>query len=327
MGELHRLDRGGSPLLAAASAAYLATLSGPEQRNTQRAYRSTLRALAAEFAPPGTRFQVAELDDEDNVERLTAWFTARWSDRAAATFNRHLDALRSAASFWAGQGWLAADPARRLRRRGRAPDRTRAIPAADIEAILGMDAPIREKTLWTMLYETAARSSEVLALDIEDLDRRNRRSKVTRKGSAVDIIVWQTGTARLLPRLLDGRTRGPVFLTGRRARVALAAADLDPATGRARLSYRRAEEIFNEMTKPLAHPDITDPAQPADAPGWTLHDLRHSALTHAAENGANTGTLLAYSGHASVASLARYTRVSPDALTRWQARRDPRRRR
>ena len=61
--------------------------------------------------------------------------------------------------------------------------------------------------------------------------------------------------------------------------------------------------------------------------GWTLHQLRHSALTHAAENGANTGTLLAYSGHSSVASLARYTRVSPDALTRWQAGRDPHRRR
>jgi integrase len=65
----------------------------------------------------------------------------------------------------------------------------------------------------------------------------------------------------------------------------------------------------------------------ADAPGWTLHQLRHSALTHAAENGANTGTLLAYSGHSSVASLARYTRVSPDSLTRWQGRRDPHRRR
>ena len=190
-----------------------------------------------------------------------------------------------------------------------------------------MDVPIREKTLWTMLYETAARASEVLALDIGDLDRRNRRSKVTRKGSAVDVIVWQTGTARLLPRLLDGRTRGPVFLTGRRARVALAAADLDPASGRARLSYRRAEEIFTETTKPLAHPDITAPQQLAAAPGWTLHQLRHSALTRAAENGANTGTLLAYSGHASVASLAIYTRVSPDALARWQASRDPHRRR
>jgi hypothetical protein len=72
--------------------------------------------------------------------------------------------------------------------------------------------------------------------DIEDLDRRNRRAKVTRKGSAIDIIVWQTGTARLLPKLLAGRARGPVFLTERRARVALAAADLDPVTGRARLS-------------------------------------------------------------------------------------------
>lgn len=327
MGEVRRLDRAGSPLLSAASAAHLATLSGPEQRNTQRAYRSTLCALSAEFSPAGTRFEVAEFDDEDNVERLTAWFTARWSGRAAATFNRHLDALHSAVAFWVGQGWLTADPTGQLRRRGRAPDRTRAIAAADIKAMLGMDVPIREKTLWTMLYETAARSSEVLALDVEDLDRRNRRSKVTRKGSAVDIIVWQTGTARLLPRLLDGRTRGPVFLTDRRARVALAAADLDPATGRARLSYRRAEEVFNELTKSLAHPGITDPDLLAAAPGWTLHDLRHSALTHAAESGANTGTLLAYSGHASVASLARYTRVSPDALTRWQARRDPHRRR
>ncbi|MEU4580419.1 tyrosine-type recombinase/integrase [Nonomuraea sp. NPDC023979] len=224
------------------------------------------------------------------------------------------------------QGWLTADPTRLLRRRGRTPDRTRALAVADIEALFDLEAPLREKTLWAMLYETAARASELLGLDLEDLDRRNRRARVTRKGSAVDIVVWQTRTARLLPKLLAGRSKGPVFLTERRARVALAAGDLDPVTGRARLSYRRAEEIFNALTKSLAHPDLADPADLTAAPGWTLHDLRHSALTHAAENGANTGTLLAYSGHASVASLARYTRVSPDALTRWQARRDPNRR-
>ncbi len=74
------------------------------------------------------------------------------------------------------------------------------------------------------------------------------------RGSAVDVIVWQAGTARLLPKLLDGRARRPVFLTSRRARVALAPADLDPVSGRARLSYRRAEEVFTERTKPLAHP-------------------------------------------------------------------------
>ena len=58
-----------------------------------------------------------------------------------------------------------------------------------------------------------------------------------------------------------------------------------------------------------------------------LHQLRHSALTHAAEDGASTSTLLSYSGHTSVRSLARYTRVSAEALGRWQAQRDRARRR
>src|SRR5204862_5954059 len=125
-----------------------------------------------------------------------------------------------------------------------------------------------------MLYETAARASEVLALDVEDLDLRNRCAKVRRKGSAVDVIVWQTATARLLPRLLIGRRRGPVFCTDRRARLPLSDADLDLATGRARLSYRRAADLFTAATG-----------------GATLHQLRHSALAHAAEAGAHTATL------------------------------------
>jgi hypothetical protein len=36
-----------------------------------------------------------------------------------------------------------------------------------------------------------------------------------------------------------------------------------------------------------------------------------------------TAALLTYSGHTSVASLARYARVSPEALARWQQDRDP----
>jgi integrase/recombinase XerC/integrase/recombinase XerD len=56
-------------------------------------------------------------------------------------------------------------------------------------------------------------------------------------------------------------------------------------------------------------------ARTPDGP-WTLQQLRHSALTHATEDGANTSTLLAYSGHTSVASLARYAKVSPEALAR-----------
>jgi hypothetical protein len=60
----------------------------------------------------------------------------------------------------------------------------------------------------------------------------------------------------LLPRLLAGRAAGPVFLAGRLPTRATATLDLDPPTGRARLSYRRAAALFAEHT------------------GWTLHQLR-----------------------------------------------------
>jgi integrase len=308
VGTVHRLDTSvAGPTLATATAAFLQTL---DSAGTRRNYAGTLDALISFL---GSATPIAALAHPATGEQLAGWFTGRWGNRAAATFNRNLDALRSAVGYWREQGWLdpGVDPTRGLRRRRRTPDRSRALTQHEIGVLLRReDVGLREKTLWRLLYETAARTSEVLALNVEDLDLRNRKAKVRRKGGAADVIVWQTGTARLLPRLLEGRRIGPVFVTNRRARVPLAAADLDPTSGRARLSYRRAAELFEAATG-----------------GWTLHQLRHSALTHAAEAGTNTATLLAYSGHSSVASLARYARVSPEALARWQHARDPSRRR
>jgi integrase/recombinase XerD len=116
--------------------------------------------------------------------------------------------------------------------------------------------------------------------------------------------------------LLAARDRRPVFLADRRPTRAVATADLCPVTGRARLSYRRAAEIFEEATRPLA-----DPLHRAQ--GWKLHQLRHSMLTHEAENGTSTPTLLARSRHASVRSLERYARPGPEAVARHVADTDP----
>ena len=195
-----------------------------------------------------------------------------------------------------------------LARRKPCPDHARALSRAEVEQLLTReDISLRERTLWRMLYETAARSAELLALDVEDLDLANRRARVRRKGGAIDVIVWQTGTARLLPRLLKGRKAGPVFVTKRKARVQLPAADLDPS-GRARLSYQQAEALFS-----------------AASGGATLHQLR--PLTHDAEDGTGTPMLMARSGHTSVRSLVKYAKVSAEALGRYQADRDPARRR
>jgi len=72
-----------------------------------------------------------------------------------------------------------------------------------------------------MLYETAARASEILALNVEDLDLEQRRAPVRSKGGDTEFVYWDTGTAHLLPRLLrlpDGTSRasGPLFLASRR---------------------------------------------------------------------------------------------------------------
>ncbi|MFH8409085.1 hypothetical protein ACH4FX_30495 [Streptomyces sp. NPDC018019] len=56
------------------------------------------------------------------------------------------------------------------------------------------------------------------------------------------------------PRLIARRTRGPLFLTDRKAPAGMPTLDVCPETGRARLSYRRGEEIFEENTRLLANP-------------------------------------------------------------------------
>jgi hypothetical protein len=101
-----------------------------------------------------------------------------------------------------------------------------------------------------------------------------------------------------------------------------AGGDLCPVTGRARLSYRRAEESFELATRPLANPGAT-PEELEVADGWTLHQPRHSLLTHEAEDGTSTPMLLARSRHASVRSLERYARPGPEAVAAHVAASDP----
>ena len=138
-----------------------------------------------------------------------------------------------------------------------------------------------------------------------------------RKGGDTDWLHFQSGSARLLPRVIDDRRAGPIFLADRRPGPGRtpAAVDLCPVTGRGRLSYERAEYLFKQGSLKVA------------SRGWTLHQLRHSALTHLAEKGVNLPLLMAKSGHQNLRSLQRYARPSADAVAAMTAAHDPGRRR
>jgi integrase/recombinase XerD len=152
----------------------------------------------------------------------------------------------------------------------------------------------------------------VLSINVEDLELDNKRARVRSKGGDTDWLHFQAGSARLLPRLIGGRTRGPLFLADRRPVPARAPATVDrcPETGRGRLSYRRAEALFRQVSG-----------------GWTLHQLRHSALTHLAEQNVSLPLLMAKSRHASLRSLQRYARPGAEAVAAMTAATDPARRR
>ncbi|MCX4823230.1 site-specific integrase [Streptomyces sp. NBC_01142] len=281
---------------------------------TRTTYAETLALLTA---LAGDQFTTGNLTPE-----IYEAVMARWDARAANTWNKHLSALNSFAAYARRQDWLAADPGRRLERRKVTRDRDRAVPRARLERLFTDDRfGLRERVLWRMAYETCARADELLQLDVPDLDMEFRRGRVGEKGGDNAYVHWETPTARLLPRLLQGRATGPVFLADRRApasgRRAPAQADTDPGTGRGRLSYPRAEYLFKTASK------LHDP----HGKGCTLHQLRHSGLKHLAEKGRSAPELQAKSRHKHLGTLGHYVKLGEETSARVTAENDEHNRR
>jgi integrase len=271
-----------------------------------RLYRMTLNRLGAMLGEDVLLRDVS-------ARTLAQALQDAYPDASPASWNRHVATLRSFSSFARRHGWLDNDPTEALDRHRVPKDHSKALSREDLHRLFTRrDASIRDRLLWRMLYETAARANEVLRLNVEDLDLTARRAVTVRKGGDTDVIHWASSTARLLPKVIDGRTRGPLFLSERPPAPSRVPAlhDMDPEVGRARLSYRRAAEIFTQASG-----------------GATLHYLRHSALTHLAEDGVPTILLMAKSRHSSLRVVEGYARPGVEAVARLTAEHDPARRR
>jgi integrase len=210
---------------------------------------------------------LAVIDDPGTGDRLAAALGERAAITDARTVNRELSALRSAAGWWRDQGWISADPTTGLRHR-QPSVAVLALAACQVSDLLALPVSLREQALWRVLYDSGAAAAEVLALDAHRIDLSRHRARPVPGAGSPASIEWQAATSQILRLLLSGRTWGPVFLTGRKAPARTATADACPLTGQARMSYRRAAEIFTALTRPL------DPG----GRGWTLHQL--SAAEH-----------------------------------------------
>ncbi|MEU4317121.1 site-specific integrase [Nocardia sp. NPDC024068] len=305
--------------LRTAAEAFLDTIGSA---NTRRAYGIAIVKTVDQLdgrGPDGLIGHSRALDAVTDTEVGVALETL-WGDAAVNTWNARRAAVGKWLSWCAEQGWTAprvpTSAARSTPPDSDTPVRSRTA----IDRLIGRrDVHLREKTLWRMLYETCARTEELLGLNIEDLDLAGRIAAVKSKGAkprtrrrgaahhehVLENVYWDAGTARLLPRLIRDRTRGPVFVTHRRPGPGKYLADRDvcPTTGLARLSYDQAR-------------DLLDAATAVDGPGtgWDLHELRHSGLTHLGESGASLLELMAKSRHRKAENLRRYFKPSPQAM-------------
>jgi integrase len=255
---------------------------------SRRVYRISLTswawALVGRQPPGGTERRgaappvvpLALLDGADAGPRLAATLADRGAHTDPRTVNRELSALRSAVGWWQDQGWISGDPTAGLRHLpGQAPP-VPALTGGQVADLFRVRATLREHAFWRLLYDSAAHVDEVLALDAGRLDLLRGAALVGmaphRSGTWIR---WRDNTGQLLRLLVAGRSEGPVFLTDRKAPARATRADVCPFTGRARMSYRRAAEIFGAATRPL------DSA----GRGWTLGQLRQAGLKARTEPG------------------------------------------
>jgi len=239
---------------------------------SRRVYRISLTSWAWPLVgrlPPAGRERrqasppvvpLALLDRRDAGPKLAAAVAHRAAHAEVRTVNRELSALRSAVGWWQRQRWILADPTQLLLPLAGHPAALAPLTGAQRSALAQAPAGLREHALWHLLEDTGASADAVLGLDADGVDLSGRRARLS-PGVSLE---FGAETAVLIGWLLAGRRAGPLFLTDRRAHAGTPAADTCPLTGRGRLSYRRAAELFMHWSRPL------DPA----GRGWTLHQLR-----------------------------------------------------
>jgi integrase len=245
---------------------------GPASR---RVYRISLAGwawpLVGKLPPAGSDRRKASppivplalLDHADAGRRLADAVAHRMGHAGVRTVNRELSALRSAIGWWQRRQWIAADPTAALRQPGKQPAIVRPLTSAQLADLFRAPAALREQAFWHLLADTGAPADTVLALDAHALDLSAGQAM----SAGAVMLQWTPRTGDLLSWLLAGRRVGPVFLTDRRAPAGTRPADLCPLSGRSRMSYRRAAEMFTEHSREL------DPA----GRGWMLHQLRRRA--------------------------------------------------
>ena len=284
--------------------------------HTVRGYLGDVQGLLDHVARRGRR-EIADIDLAD----LRSWLAnLSVRGRARSTIARRTSGA-AAFTSWAHSrglagrdvGALLARPkaARTLPTVHRVDQMKAAIDGAQERADAGDPVAIRDWTITELLYATGIRVGELVALDIDDLDRHRRTVKVMGKGSKERSVPFGVPAERALAQWLD---------IGR-ARLTASGSGDSRDSGAALFLGVRGRRIDQRTVRRLIHEQMMEVE---GAPDLAPHGLRHSAATHLLEGGADLRSVQELLGHATLATTQIYTHVSVERLKRAYDQAHPR---
>ena len=262
--------------------------------NTVGAYRDDLESFVG-FLCNDYFTMGRDLVDLRTVDHLTIRaYLAHLARRklARTSIARHLSALRTFFKYLMREGLAEVNPARGVA----TPKREKHLPSVmqTSEIALLLEQPdlstnlgIRDRAWLELLYASGLRISELVGIDIDDIELRARLVKVRGKGSKERIVPFGSKAEEAV-------------------RAYLAVREGDAEENALFLNYRGAR-ITTRSVRRLFEGYLRDASLRA---GISPHTMRHSFATHLLNAGADLRGIQELLGHASLSTTQKYTHLN-----------------
>jgi len=248
---------------------------------------------------------------------------------ARSSVARKLSALRAFGRFLRREGWIEVDPAALAvapKREQRVPahlsmdEMTRLLEIPDASDPLGR----RDRAILELFYASGLRLSELVGLDLENVNLRGRMVRVMGKGGKERVVPFNGATeqslrAWLADRALLAKAAPPSSPKPKAQSLKPRAASREPVFVNfrgARLTGRSVQRLVARYV-----------AACSTRFGISPHALRHSFATHLLQRGADLRAIQELLGHVQLSTTQRYTHVNAAQLLDVYRKAHPRARR
>ena len=211
-----------------------------------------------------------------------------------------LSALRSFYSFLVNNGTITSNQFRLIRNPKKEkhlpnflqPDELQEIfDSIELETPLG----IRNRLIIELLYATGLRVSELVNLEVGDIDKSNHEIRVVGKGDKERIVFFGEYALKYL-NMYQKEAR-PKLLNGKKEDILILNKDGNPITARG------VEVVIDKIVKEAALKHNISP-----------HVIRHTFATDMLNNGADLKSVQELLGHSSLSTTQIYTHITNERL-------------